>query len=81
MEVKEKTRELTVNDPSENTGQRRAYKGAARGCKPGYTRHTYVLPLKMIEQVKAVAYFFNCSEVSAAEQILQKGRRVTAQRH
>lgn len=73
IEAKEKTRELTATDPSENTGQRRAYKGAARGCKPGYTRHTYVLPELMIDQIKAVAYFFNCSEVSAAEQILQKG--------
>lgn len=73
IEAKEKTRELTVNDPSENTEPRRAYKGAARGCKPGYTRHTYVLSLKMINQIKAVAHFFNCSEVSAAEQILQKG--------
>ena len=27
----------------------------------------------MIDQVKAVAHFFSCSEVSAAEQLLQKG--------
>ena len=52
---------------------KRAEKGAARGCKPGYTRHTYVLPQKMIDQVKAVAHFFSCSEVAAAEQIIQKG--------
>lgn len=54
------------------TGER-ATIGAARGCKPGYTRHTYVLPQQMIDQVKAVAQFFCCSEVSAAEQLLQKG--------
>ena len=51
----------------------RAEKGAARGCKPGYTRHTYVLPQQMIDQVKAVAQFFCCSEVSAAEQLIQRG--------
>ena len=73
LELKEKARELTETDPSENTEKRRAYRGAARGCKPGYIRHTYVLPQQMIDQVKAVAHFFNCSEVSAAEQILQKG--------
>ena len=37
------------------------------------TRHTYVLPQQMIDQVKAVAQFFCCSEVSAAEQLIQKG--------
>ena len=52
---------------------KRAEKGAARGGKPGYTRHTYVLPQKMIDQVKAVAHFFSCSEVAVAEQIIQKG--------
>jgi hypothetical protein len=57
----------------ENTDGKRATIGAARGCKPGYTRHTYVLPQQMIDQVKAVAQFFCCSEVSAAEQLIQKG--------
>ena len=57
--------------PPQNT--KRAETGAARGCKLGYTRHTYVLPQKMIDQVKAVAHFFSCSEVAAAEQIIQKG--------
>ena len=57
----------------ENTDGKRATIGAARGCKPGYTRHTYVLPQQMIDEVKAVAQFFCCSEVSAAEQLIQKG--------
>jgi len=73
LELKEKTLELNTTDPNENTEQRRAYKGAARGCRPGYTRHTYVLSQKMIGQIKAVSYFFNCSEASAVEQIIQKG--------
>lgn len=62
-------------------GFQRAKQGAARGCKPGYTRHTYVLPQKMIEQVKAVAHFFSCSEVAAAEQIIQKGLDDIQKRH
>lgn len=62
----------TSKSPTPQT-TKRAEKGAARGCKPGYTRHTYVLPQKMIDQVKAVAHFFSCSEVAAAEQIIQKG--------
>lgn len=59
--------------PPVSVETQRAEKGAARGCKPGYTRHTYVLPRQMIDQVKAVAQFFCCSEVSAAEQLIQRG--------
>ncbi|MBQ7424241.1 MAG: hypothetical protein IJV19_05825 [Prevotella sp.] len=67
-----KDKEKVSKSPSSQP-VKRAEKGAARGCKPGYTRHTYVLPQKMIDQVKAVAHFFSCSEVAAAEQIIQKG--------
>lgn len=68
---KEKT--VRSDKTKEITDGKRATNGAARGCKPGYTRHTYVLPQQMIDQVKAVAQFFCCSEVSAAEQLIQKG--------
>ena len=68
---KEKT--VRSDKVTETTDSKRATIGAARGCKPGYTRHTYVLPQQMIDQVKAVAQFFCCSEVSAAEQLIQKG--------
>ena len=68
---KEKT--VRSDKMKETTDGKRATIGAARGCKPGYTRHTYVLPQQMIDQVKAVAQFFCCSEVSAAEQLIQKG--------
>ncbi len=67
-----KDKEKVSKSPSSKS-TKRAEKGAARGCKPGYTRHTYVLPQQMIDQVKAVAQFFCCSEVSAAEQLIQKG--------
>lgn len=73
IESMKKTKELDETDPTRNTQKRRAYKGASAGCKPGYTRHTYVLSEQMIDQVKAVAHFFCCSEVSAIEQIIQKG--------
>jgi len=68
---KEKT--VRSDKVTETTDSKRATIGAARGCKPGYTRHTYVLPQQMIDQVKAVAQFFCCSEVSAAEQLIRKG--------
>ena len=68
---KEKT--VRVDNSVKLTNSERATIGAARGCKPGYTRHTYVLPEQMINQAKAVAQFFCCSEVSAAEQLIQKG--------
>lgn len=72
---KEPSKENNVKEvkPPKSETPQRVRKGAACGCKVGYTRHTYVLPLKMIDQVKAVAHFFNCSEVAAAEQIIQKG--------
>lgn len=69
---KERGNDKATKSPSPQTTQRQV-RGAARGCKPGYTRHTYVLPEKMINEVKAVAHFFNCPEVAAAEQIIQKG--------
>ena len=68
---KEKT--VRSDKTKEITDGKRATIGAARGCKLGYTRHTYVLPQQMIDEVKAVAQFFCCSEVSAAEQLIQKG--------
>ena len=71
-ELSKEKLDKTVKSPKSGSPQR-VQKGAASGCKVGYTRHTYVLPLKMTDQVKAVAHFFNCSEVAAAEQIIQKG--------
>ena len=68
-----KEKAVKVINSKKPTTSERATIGAARGCKPGYTRHTYVLPQQMIDQVKAVAQFFCCSEVSAAEQLIQKG--------
>ena len=59
----------------------RPSKGAAAGCKPGYIRHTYVLPQTMIDQIKAVAHYFSCTEVSAAEQLLQKGLDAVRKKH
>lgn len=52
---------------------KRATRGAAAGCKVGYTRHTYVIPEAMVEQIKAVSQHFGITESSAAEQLIQKG--------
>lgn len=69
-----KKEDVVRKDKEESaTYGKRATIGASRGCRPGYTRHTYVLPQQMIDQIKAVSQFFCCSEVSAAEQLIQKG--------
>lgn len=81
VEKTKKDNPVRVNKTEESTISQRATIGAARGCKPGYTRHTYVLPQQMIDQVKAVAQFFCCSEVSAAEQLIQKGLDDIRKRH
>lgn len=81
VEKTKKDKPVRVNKTEKSTIGQRATIGAARGCKPGYTRHTYVLPQQMIDQVKAVAQFFCCSEVSAAEQLIQKGLDDIRKRH
>lgn len=49
--------ELHGEKKTEKTPSKRAVKCAAAGCKVGYTRHTYMLPKTMIEQIKAVSQF------------------------
>ena len=61
------------SNESDETVSKRAVKGAAAGCKVGYTRHTYMLSQKTIEQIKAVSQFFGITESSSAEQLIQKG--------
>lgn len=53
--------------------ERRRSKGAAAGCKPGSTRHTYVMPLEMITKLKAIAGYFGKPEVGIVLEILEKG--------
>ena len=59
----------------------RATKGAAAGCKPGHTRHTYVMPIEMIEQLKSIAGYFQIPEVSVVLKILEKGIEDVKQRY
>ena len=66
-------RELHGEKKTEKAPSKRAVKGAAARCKVGYTRHTYMLPKAMIEQIKAVSQFFGITESSSAEQLIQKG--------
>jgi hypothetical protein len=56
-------------------------KGASSGCREGYTRHTYVLPLDLIDKVKAAANYFGISEVAAAERLLSKAIADLEEKH
>ena len=47
--------------------------GAAAGCKPGSTRHTYVMPLEMISKLKAIAGYHGKPEVAIVLDMLTKG--------
>lgn len=51
----------------------RPTKGAAAGCKPGSIRHTYVLPVTLIDKLKAIAGYFGKPEVGIVLDILEKG--------
>lgn len=46
---------------------------AEKGCKPGYSRHGYVLPLTMIEQISNMAKNFGYTESALTEMLIQKG--------
>lgn len=50
----------------------RITKGAAAGCKPGSIRHTYVMPLVMINKLKAIAGYFGKPEVGLVLEFLDK---------
>ena len=52
---------------------KRATKGAAAGCKPGSSRHTYVMPNGMIQKIKAISGYFGKPEVAIVLDILEKG--------
>lgn len=51
----------------------RVTKGAAAGCKPGSTRHTYVMPFELIDKLKAIAGYFGKPEVGIVLEILEEG--------
>lgn len=46
---------------------------AEKGCKPGYSRHGYVLPLTMVEQISNMAKNFGYTESAVTEMLIQKG--------
>jgi len=66
---------------SSNSKHNRVYKGAASGCKPGYTRHTYVLPQTVINKIKAIAHNFGIPEVAVAEKLLVFGIETIIAKH
>lgn len=51
----------------------KATSGAAAGCKPGSTRHTYVMPYEMISKLKAIAGYHGKPEVAIVLEMLSKG--------
>lgn len=60
-------------DISPKSIDKRPTKGAAAGCKPGTTRKTYVLPLELIDKLKAIAAHTRQKEVSVVIDLLIKG--------
>lgn len=61
---------LNINHKSKD---KRQTKGAAAGCKPGTTRKTYVLPLELIDKLKAIAAHTRKKEVAVVIEMLEKG--------
>ena len=53
--------------------QVRPIRGASAGCKPGFSRKTYVLPEEMIGKLKAIAGHLGKSEVTIVLDMLTKG--------
>ena len=44
-----------------------------KGCKLGYTRHTYLLSKDMVDRIRLIADFFGWTETATLEQLLRKG--------
>lgn len=64
----------TANGKKQGRGEAPAQRPSAeKGCKPGYSRHGYVIPLTMIEQVSNMAKYFGYTESALCEMLLQKG--------
>ena len=64
--------EIATSSPLPDDGIK-ATVGAAAGCKPGSTRHTYVMPLEMIRKLKAIAGYHGKPEVAIVLEMLTKG--------
>lgn len=63
----------TSQTPVIEPGYSKATSGAAAGCKPGSTRHTYVMPYDMINKLKAIAGYHGKPEVAIVLEMLNKG--------
>lgn len=55
------------------TGKKKKPASAETGCRPGYSRHTYILPVEVIEQIRNIASYCKQSESSTVEELLKKG--------
>ena len=68
-EVNNKRGKLNASNHQAPTTTQRPKKGAARGCKPGYTRHTYVLAQRLRQQNRLF------------RKVLKTSRRDTERKH
>lgn len=59
----------------------RQTRGAAAGCKPGSTRHTYVLPYELIDKIKGIAGDMRKPEVAIVLEMLEKGVKEYEKKH
>lgn len=59
----------------------RQTRGAAAGCKPGSTRHTYVLPYELIDKIKGIAGDMRKPEVAIVLEMLENGVREYERKH
>lgn len=67
----------------ETTNNRKgdAVKAAERGCKKGYARHTYILPIEVIEQIKNMSINLGLPETAIVEQLLSRSIKEVVQKH
>ena len=63
----------TAVEPAEEQKRVRASRGASAGCRPGTTRHTYVLSTETTKKIKSISGFLGQSESATVQDILTKG--------
>lgn len=75
MNLAEITQSVAYSDFKPGNVQKRKadVPASERGCKFGYTRHTYLLSKDMVENVRKIANFFGWTETATLEQLLRKG--------
>lgn len=70
-----------VESNNKDNKSKRQTSGAAAGCKPGSTRHTYVLPYELIDKIKGIAGDMRKPEVAIVLEMLEKGVKEYEKKH